>query len=172
MERAAQSLPDEWKAGLDALMGFKGIAFISAITIVAEIGDMMRFAHPTQLMSYAGMVPREHSSGERVRRGGMTKTGNAHLRRIIGEAAWCYARGRATPAVGVRTRRRNLSPAIVGILEKADQRLHHRYRHLIARGKPTNKAVSAVGREFLGFIWAAAVHAQIEHAKASNRSAA
>ena len=148
-----------------ALQGFKGIQFISSISVVSEIGDMTRFSHPTQLMSYAGNVPSEHSSGESVRRGAITKSGNAHLRRIVGEAAWAYARGIATPGPSIRRRRAGLSPAIVQIQERADHRLRTRFRVLSAKGKHRNKVVTAIARELLGFIWAAGVQAQTEIAQ-------
>ena len=148
-----------------ALQGFKGIKFITAITIVAEVGDMMRFAHPTQLMSYSGNVPSEYSSGEQVRRGAITKRGNAHLRRVVGEAAWSYSRGIATPGPTILKRRNGLSAGVVQILEKADHRLRSRYRALVAKGKHRNKVTTAVARELLGFVWDVAVHVQMEQAK-------
>lgn len=84
----AADLSEEHQAVVGALVALKGVRFLTAITIVSEIGDMMRFSHPTQLMSYVGVVPREHSSGDTIRKGAITKSGNAHLRRIIGESAW------------------------------------------------------------------------------------
>lgn len=168
----AADLPEEHQAVVGALVALKGVRFLTAITIVSEIGDMMRFSHPTQLMSYVGVVPREHSSGDTIRKGAITKSGNAHLRRIIGESAWCYARGISTPSRAIKKRREGLSAAVVSIAERADQRLCKRYRALSNRGKHKNKVVTAVSRELLGFVWAIAVQAQMEHARNSKRAAA
>jgi transposase len=172
IEKAAPGLGEEQQAVVAALQGFKGVRFLSSISIVSEIGDMTRFSHPTALMSYVGVVPSENSSGDSVRRGAITKSGNAHLRRVVGEAAWAYARGIATPGPSIRQRRAGLSPAIVEIQERADHRLRTRFRALSAKGKHRNKVVTAVAREFLGFIWAAAVQAQVEVAQRRKAQAA
>ena len=99
LDEAVQTAPAPMRVVIDALQALRGIAHVSAATIVAELGQVSRFARPSQLMSYSGTVPSEYSSGPRTRRGGMAKTGNAHLRRIVIEAAWAYrhrpARGRA-----------------------------------------------------------------------------
>ena len=139
--------------GLQAL---RGIAEISAVTIVAELGQIARFENARQLMGYSGAVPRENSSGQRQQRGGITKTGNAHLRRIAIEAAWSY---RLKPAVGpgLRKRQKDVPEPIQEIAWKAQLRLHKRYARLAAAGKDQRKIVTAVGRELLGFIWAIAV---------------
>jgi transposase len=120
---------------MDALQALRGIAKISAVTIVAEVGDLLRFAQAPQLMGYCGMGTREDSSGTRHRRGGITKTGSVHLRRIVVEAAWAY---RHRPAVGgvLRTRQATLS------LE-----------------------VTAIGRELLGFIWATGSPSRLNSAR-------
>ena len=139
--------------GLQAL---RGIAEISAVTIVAELGQIARFETARQLMGYSGVVPRENSSGQRQQRGGITKTGNAHLRRIAIEAAWSY---RLKPAVGpgLRKRQKDVPEPIQEIAWKAQLRLHKRYARLAAAGKDQRKIVTAVGRELLGFIWAIGV---------------
>ncbi len=139
--------------GLQAL---RGIAEISAVTIVAELGQIARFETARQLMGYSGVVPRENSSGQRQQRGGITKTGNAHLRRIAIEAAWSY---RLKPAVGpgLRKRQKDVPESIKEIAWKAQLRLHKRYARLAAAGKDQRKIVTAVGRELLGFIWAIGV---------------
>ena len=110
-------------------------------------------------MSYSGAFPDENSSGKRIRRGGITKAGNAHLRRIVVESAWCY---RHLPRVGERLRRRQegIPPEIIEIAWKAQNRLHKRYRKLILAGKDQRKVMVAVGRELLGFIWAIGVKAE------------
>jgi transposase len=163
IQATAEQLPEEHQAVLRALVALKGVRFLTAVTIVSEIGDMMRFSHPSQLMSYAGVVPREHSTGDDVKRGSITKSGNAHLRRVIGEAAWSYARGLPTPSSAIKKRRVELSAEVIAIAERADQRLHRRYRVLTARGKHKNKVVTAVSRELLGFVWAVGVQVQREH---------
>jgi transposase len=101
----------------------------------------------------AARIASEDSSGERHRRGGITKTGNAHLRRIVGEAAWAY---RHRPAISgtLRKRQAMLSPEVTAIAWKAQHRLHARYRRLLARGKCPQTAITAISRELLGFIWA------------------
>jgi len=173
LNSASEQLAPVQQAVVQALVALKGVRFLTAITIVSEIGDMMRFAHPTLLMAYAGVVPREHSSGDSVRRGTITKTGNAHLRRIVGEAAWSYARGKtSTPSRDVLKRRTDLSAGIVAIAQTADHRLHKRYRALTGRGKHKNKVITAVARELLGFVWAIGVKAQQEHARARKDVAA
>ena len=136
--------------GLQAL---RGIAEISAVTIIAELGSITRFDTPRQLMGYSGAVPSENSSGKRTQRGSITKTGNAHLRRIVVEAAWSY---RLRPAIGPRLRKRQegVSEPIKEIAWKAQVRLTKRYARLAAAGKDQRKIVTAVGRELLGFIWA------------------
>ena len=103
-------------------------------------------------MGYCGMVSREYSTGQQVWRGGITRTGNAHMRRILVEAAWAY---RHLPRVGVvlRKRQEGLPPEIVEVAWKAQHRLHRRYRMLVGRGKPKQQVVTAVAREMIGFIW-------------------
>lgn len=138
-----------------ALQALRGIDQISAIGLVAEIGDIGRFAHPRQLMAYLGLVPSEASTGERVVRGSITKTGNAHARRLLTEAAWNY---RFQPRVGSRAQRRaeDLPQVIRDIAWKAQLRLNGRYRRLQARGVQVNKVCTAVARELAGFVWAIA----------------
>jgi len=142
--------------GLQAL---RGIAQISAVTIASELGEISRFASPRQLMGYSGAVPRENSSGQRTQRGSITKTGNAHLRRIAIEAAWSY---RLRPGVGpaLRKRQEGVPEEIKEMAWKAQHRLHKRYMRLAAAGKDQRKIVTAVGRELLGFIWAIGTRAE------------
>jgi len=129
------------------------------VTIAAELGQISRFHRASQLMGYGGMVSREHSSGDRVRRGAITKTGNAHLRRIVVEAAWSY-RHRPAKGATVRKRQEGLSEEVKAIAWKAQHRLHRRYRLLLGRGKNKQQTVTAVGRELLGFIWSIGVTAE------------
>jgi transposase len=135
-----------------ALQAFRGISVVSAVTIAAEAGDLRRFASASQFMSYVGLVPSEDSSGQRRRQGAITRCGNAHLRRIIVEAAWHY---RHLPAMSKELRRRNkgVAPGVRQIAWKAQKRLHQRLYHLLHAGKSSQKAVTAVARELAGFIW-------------------
>jgi transposase len=150
------ALPETMRAVIDGLQSLRGVAKVSAVTLVAELGQLSRFAHPRQLMGYAGIVSREHSSGERIRRGAISKTGNAHLRRIVVEAAWSY---RHRPAVGtvLAVRQKDAPTAVTAVAWKAQHRLHARYVRLMGRGKSKQQTVTAVGRELLGFIWAIGV---------------
>ncbi|MGB6157046.1 MAG: transposase, partial [Acidobacteriaceae bacterium] len=143
--------------GLQAL---RGIAHISAVTIAVELGNISsRFENARALMGYSGVFPSEDSSGQRVPRGGITKSGNAHLRRIVVESAWSY---RHRPAIGARLRKRQegLPVEITEIAWKAQNRLHKRYMKLMARGKEQRKTMTAVARELLGFIWAIGIRAE------------
>jgi len=156
LDDAIAAAPAAMRAVIDALQALRGIAKLAAATIVAEVGRLSRFDRPRQLMGYSGAVASEASSGPRVRRGGITKTGNAHLRRIVVEAAWSY---RHRPAIGPTLQQRHTgqSDEIKAIAWKAQQRLHGRFRRLLARGKPPQQVVTAVARELLGFIWAIGV---------------
>jgi transposase len=138
-----------------ALQALRGIDQVSAIGLVAEIGDIGRFAHPRQLMAYLGLVPSEYSSGDRVARGSITKTGNAHARRLLTEAAWNY---RFQPRMGYRAQRRaeDLPQPIRDLGWKAQLRLTGRFARLRARGMHINKVCVAVARELAGFVWAIA----------------
>ena len=152
--------PAPVQAVIQGLQALRGVAHISAVTIVAELGNISsRFENARALMGYSGVFPSEDSSGERVRRGGITKSGNAHLRRIVVESAWSY---RHRPSVGAKLRKRQAGvPAeITEIAWKAQNRLHKRYMTLMARGKDQRKTMTAVARELLGFIWAIGIKAE------------
>jgi transposase len=146
---------------LGALQCLRGVGLVTAAALVAELGDVRRFGHPRQVMAYAGLVPGERSSGGRQRRGGVTKTGNAHVRRVVVEAAGHY---RHPPRVGTALRRRQAGQpaAAVAVAWKAQGRLHKRFRRLVGRGKLRQEAVVAVARELLGFAWAIAQAAAAE----------
>jgi transposase len=163
IEAAVQTAPARMRAVIDALQALRGIALVTAVTIVAEVGELSRFTKPRQLMGYSGAVAREESSGARTRRGGITKTGNAHLRRVIVEAAWAY---RYRPAVGgaLRKRQATASAEVTAIAWKAQHRLHARYRVLTGRGKCKPQVITAIGRELLGFVWAIGVHVESQTA--------
>jgi transposase len=168
IDEAVRTVPARMRAVIDALQALRGIALVSAVTIVAEVGELSRFTRAPQLMGYAGLGTREDSSGSRTRRGGITKTGNAHLRRIVIEAAWAY---RHRPAVGgaLKKRQATLGEEVKAIAWKAQHRLHGRYRKLLGRGKCQQQVVTAVGRELLGFIWAIGV--EVEHRTSSTIAA-
>jgi transposase len=133
---------------------FRGINDLTALTIAAELGDPRRFPTARRTMAFVGLVPSEHSSGPTRARGAITKTGNAHLRRVLIEAAWHY---RHHPFVGRRLqqRQRGAPAAAVDHAWRAQHRLHRSFRRLTGRGKPAAVAVTAVARELTGFIWAA-----------------
>lgn len=136
----------------------RGVDTVTAMTILAELHDFRRFAHPRQLMAYLGLVPSEYSSGSRVRRRGITKTGNSHVRRVLVEAAWNY---RHRPAVSAPLRKRRVGqpPAVLAIADRAQLRLHARYFHLKeGYRKPHNVVTTAIARELVGFIWAVLNH--------------
>jgi transposase len=133
----------------------RGVAFIVAVTLVAEVGDFSRFANPRQLMAYLGLVPSEHSSGRTVHRAGITKAGNALARRALIEGAWTY---RMQPRVSrkLHDRIEALPQVVRDIGWKAQVRLCARYRRLAAAGKPKVVVTTAIAREMLGFVWAIA----------------
>lgn len=143
-----------YRAPVGWLRCFRGIDTVTALTIVAELHSFHRFTGPRPLMAYLGLVPMEHSSGDRHRRRGITKAGNAHVRRVLIEAAWHY---RHRPGVGTKLRQRRVDqPAwAIALADKAQQRLCRRYARLAARGKPSTKIIPAVARELVGFLWAA-----------------
>jgi len=152
IRHAVDHAPPRMKAVIDALQSMRGIKQLGAVTIAVEVGEMSRFPSAKQLMGYSGMVPGEYSSGRHRMQFGITKTGNAHLRRILVEAAWSY---QYRPWLGGDLlKRQSLAPPDVkDIAWKAQNRLHHRYRALLTLGKNKPKIVTAIGREMLGFIW-------------------
>ena len=171
IEQAVETAPERIRAVVESLQGLRGVRKVTAVGVVAEIGQFSRFAHPRQLMGYSGAVPSECSTGGpgKHRRGAITKTGNAHLRRLLGEAAWCY---RFRPAVRypLKKRQQRLPPEVIEISWKAQVRLCHRYRRMVARGKIKQKVVIAIARELLAFMWAIGVEVEKHHA--SPRAAA
>lgn len=156
IDEAIAGAPFEIRAVVEALQALRGVAKMVAVTIVSEVGALSRFENARQLMGYSGLVPSEFSSGKTIRRGRITKTGNAHLRRVIIESSWSY---RYRPWLGGKLRRRqqNLPDEIKEIAWKAQHRLYSRYKKLSAAGKNKPHIVTAIGRELLGFIWAIGV---------------
>jgi transposase len=161
IDEAVAQAPAEIRTVIEALQALRGVAQTTAATVVCELGSLARFQNPRQLMGYSGLVPREYSSGNRVQRGAITKTGNAHLRRVLVESAWTYQH---RPNVQGRMLRRQKSLALSEearqIAWKAQQRLHKRYVTLAARGKHKGQIVTALARELLGFMWAIAVETE------------
>ncbi len=147
---------------IQALQTLRGVAEVTAITLVAEVGKFSRFRSPKQLMAYAGLVPREYSSGSSRWQGGISKTGNTHVRFAVVESAWSY---RYKPALKgeLRKRQEGQSPQAQMIAWKAQDRLHRKYFKMISRGKDSGVAVAAVARELLGFIWAIACQVERAH---------
>jgi len=170
IDAAIETLPLKMRAVIDALQSLRGVAQINAVSIVAEVGELSRFEHPRQLMGYSGAVCREHSSGPRIHRGPISKAGNAHLRRIVVEAAWAY---RHRPAIGktLAARQQRSSAEVIELAWKAQERLHRRYARLMARGKNKQQTITAVGRELLGFIWAIGVQVEQELSAPVHRAA-
>jgi len=156
-----QKLLPEWRMFpvVKALQALRGVAQIVAVTTVAEIGDIHRFAKPRQLMTYLGLIPSEHSSGDSIMRGNITKTGNGHVRRSLVEAAHAYGFPARVSRVLLK-RQDDLPQVIRDIAWKAQVRLCGRFRRLMARGKLRTKVVTAIARELVGFIWAIAREVQ------------
>lgn len=157
VERLVESLrtqTETWRMRpvVEALMSLRGIDFVAAVTLVAELGDLRRFAHPRELMGYLGLVPSEHSSGNTRRLGAITKTGNGHARRILIEAAWNY-RFPARISLVLERRQQTQPKAVRDIAWRAQRRLCERYRRLSARHLQLNKICVAIARELAGFIW-------------------
>ena len=155
LEQAIHAAVPDWSLApsATALMALRGIEFIAATTLLAEIGDLTRFRTPRELMAWLGMVPSEHSTGERIRRGPITKTGNRRARSILVECAWSY---RHPPRVSrdKLARLEAAPPAVRDIAWKAQSRLTARYRALRRAGKLDVIAITAVARELAAFIWA------------------
>jgi transposase len=168
IDQAIEQMPEESRALVQGLQALRGVAKLTAVTVVAELGRLSRFSSASELMGYSGTVSSESSTGGpgKERRGKITKTGNAHLRRVLGEAAWSY---RHPPRLrgDLRRRQQGLSDEVQAIAWKAQHRLYYRYRHLRGRNKESQKVVTAIGRELLGFIWAIGVQVEKEQKQAT-----
>jgi transposase len=151
VEETAEKEPYKNLARL--LMGLRGVKVITAMTIIAESVDLKRYLNAPGYMDAIGLVPSEFSTGDKRRQGPITKTGNAHLRRVLVESAWHY---RWAPGLSktMKQRRKDLPADILAIVRKADQRLHKKYTVLVNKGKSNKIAAVAVARELAGFIWA------------------
>ena len=150
VEQLAES--EEYKEVVDLLCCFHGISTLTAITVITEIFEFGRFESPRHLMSYLGLTPSENSSGEKQKKGAITKAGNKRIRRLLNESAWHY-RHRYVPSTVLKKRRKNQPQWAIEIADAAGRRLSKRHRHLINNGKMPCKANIAVARELAGFIW-------------------
>ena len=139
----------------EGLMALRGVSLITAMTTLAELGDITRFDSPRELMAYLGLVPSEHSSGGSRRQGGLTRTGNGHVRRVLVESAWNY-RFAARKSRDIEKRAEKAPEAVQAIAWAAQKRLCGRYRALLNAGKVKQQVTAAVARELAGFIWAIA----------------
>jgi transposase len=138
-----------------ALQALRGVSLVTAVTFVAELGDLTRFTKARQLMSYLGLVPSEHSTGKHRRLGEITKAGNSHVRRVLVESAWAY-RFPARVTRIIRLRQEGLPATVQEVAWRAQLRLCARYRRLSARGKVKQQIVTAIARELSAFMWAIA----------------
>jgi transposase len=148
-----QSVQGPWAPTVARLRCLRGVNTLTAVGLIAEIGDITAFRHPKQLASYLGLVPSERSSGERRRQGSITKAGSSHARRLLIEAAWHYRR---PPRVSLTLKRRQdgQPPAAIDAAWRAQLRLHRRWTHLdAARSKKRTTVAVAVARELACFVW-------------------
>ena len=164
LEKEMEKALEHWVLApvVEALMALRGIKLITAMTIMAELGDITRFDSPRQLMSFLGLVPSEASSGLTRRRGGITKTDNGHVRRVLIESGWSY-RFPARKTAHLQRRAEKCSSEVQAIAWKAQKRLCGRYTHLLGRGKLKVQVCTAVARELVGFIWAIACEVMGKH---------
>ena len=157
LEAALAEVVPSWSMApvVAAYQALRGVGFVAAVVVAAEIGDLRRFDHPRRLMAYLGLVPSERSTGDTVRRGGITKAGNRRARRLLVEGAWTYRYG-ARVGRKLLDRTRGLPKAVRDIAWKAQVRLCARYRRLTAGGKRATIATTAIAREMAAFLWAIA----------------
>ncbi len=157
IEDELRDLASRWRLNpvVEALQALRGVRWVVAMTVVAELGDLTRFDNPRQLAAFVGLTPSEHSSGPKRRLGGITKAGNSRARRVLIEGAWSY-RFPAKVSAEIQARIERLPKAVQAIGWKAQLRLCKRFRQLKARGKHSNVVVTAIAREMLAFMWAIA----------------
>ena len=162
LEQELFELAPQWRLYpvVEALQALRGVQWLVALTVVAELGDLTRFDNPRQLAAFVGLTPSEHTSGEKRRQGGITKTGNSRARRVLIEGAWAY-RYPAKISAHIQRRIDKLPKIAQDIGWKAQVRLCKRYRRLIARGKHANIVTTAIARELLAFMWAIAKEVKI-----------
>ncbi len=155
LDKEISTLSKEWQRAplVKAIQSLRGVVELTAITIIAELGNLERFSKPKELMAYLGLVPSEYSTGTNTKRGGITKTGNGFVRRALVESSWTY-RLPARITKHLLKRNKELPQAIQDISWKAQLRLCNRFRRLRARGKPTQLITTAIARELIAFVWA------------------
>ena len=157
LERSIRETAEQepWRELVARLRCLRGVDTLTALALVAEIGDFDRFESAQELMAFVGLVPSERSSGEQRRQGSITKVGNAHVRRLLVESAW-HARRRPTVGYPLARRQRGQDPLVVERAWRCQQRLYSRWQRMAGRGKPHQKIVVACARELAGFVWAIA----------------
>lgn len=157
LEAQVRELVSAWSLGpvVRAMTAHRGVSLVVAATVCAELGDLTRFDRARDLMGFVGLVPSLHATGLSRRVGAITKTGNAHVRRVLVEAAWSY-RHPARRTAHVRRKLEGQSEQVQAISWKGQVRLCGRHRRMIARGKHPNKVTTAIARELLAFLWATA----------------
>jgi transposase len=177
IDLAIEEAPEEKRQLVAALQMLRGVGKVTAIGLMAEVGNFSRFPSPSELMGYVGTVPSEYTTGgpAKKKQGGITKTGNTHLRRMMTESAWNY---RFRPTVNLRMQKcqdqipEALIAEVKEIAWKAQHRLHGRYKSLCVRGKKPQVAITAVARELLGFVWAIAVYVETNQTTKEAKDAA
>src|SRR6266542_2541163 len=157
LERAIRETAEQgpWRELVARLRCLRGVDTLTALALIAEIGDFSRFACAQELMAFVGLVPSEHSSGEHRRQGSITKVGNSHVRRLLVEAAW-HARRRPKVGYELARRQRGQDAVVIERAWRCQQRLYERWQRMAGRGKPHQKIVVACARELAGFVWAIA----------------
>lgn len=150
IEEMARS--ERYRSMVDRLRCLRGVDYLTSMAFICEIGDFRRFPSAESFMAYLGLVPGEHSSGEKRHQGGITKSGNSHLRRLLIESGWHY-RHQPVPGKRLRSRRAGQAPEIIAYADRAARRLNKKFTRLVFKGKPRQVAVTAVARELAGFIW-------------------
>jgi len=157
LERAIRETAEQepWRELVAQLRCLRGVDTLTALALVAEIGDFSRFKCAKEFMAFVGLVPAEHSSGEKRRQGSITKVGNAHVRRLLVESAW-HARRRPKVGYELARRQRGQDAIVVERAWRCQQRLYQRWQRMAGRGKPQQKIVVACARELAGFVWAIA----------------
>ena len=153
IDRLVETAPPHMQAVIEALQALRGVAKLTTVTVVTEVGTFQRFHRPTQMMGYTGLVPSEHSSGSRQAQGGITHTGNAHLRSVLVEAAW-HARHRPWLNRRLKQLLPTLPAEVAEVAWKAQERLHRKFTKMMFSRKHAGVVAAAVARELVGFIWA------------------
>jgi len=169
LEAAVDQLPERYQSLIKAVQSLRGVALLTAITVISEVGTFERFATARQFMSFLGLVPSEHSSGGSRKQGGITKTGNAHIRRCLGQSAFS-SRLQPRRSAQLRKRQEGLSQTIIDISWEAQKRLNKKYYRMVSGGKSHQVTLIATARELAGFIWAIGVEQEREFEQATQKN--